>query len=82
MNVMEQFRLDGKVAVVTGASCGIGKRVALGYLQAGASVVLAALDDDHLAATQKELQQTYGAKVMAVACDVGLQDITGAFLHR
>ena len=73
MNVLDQFRLDGKVAVVTGASCGIGKRVALGYLQAGAKVVLAALDDEHLAATQKELQQTYGANVMAVACDVGSQ---------
>jgi NADP-dependent 3-hydroxy acid dehydrogenase YdfG len=32
MNVLDQFRLDGKVAVVTGASCGIGKCVALGYL--------------------------------------------------
>jgi NADP-dependent 3-hydroxy acid dehydrogenase YdfG len=42
MNVLEQFRLDGKVAVVTGASSGIGRRVALGFAQAGAKVVLVA----------------------------------------
>ncbi len=73
MSILDQFRLDGKVTLVTGASCGIGKRVALGYLQAGARVALAALDDENLAATAAELGAEYGGKVMAIACDVSDQ---------
>ncbi len=74
MNILDQFKLDGKVAIVTGASCGIGKRVALGYLQAGARVALASLDDANLAATQSELHQIYGANVISLACDVSVQE--------
>lgn len=82
VSILEQFRLDGKVAVVTGASCGIGKRVAMGYLQAGAKVALAALDDDKLPATLAELRQEYGERVMAVACDVGSQESVEAMAER
>lgn len=74
MNILDQFKLDGKVAIVTGASQGIGKRVALGYLQAGAKVVLAALDDDNLATTTAEFEQTFPGCVMAQPCDVTSQD--------
>ena len=39
MNIMEQFRLDGKVALVTGARRGIGKAMALGLAEAGADII-------------------------------------------
>ncbi|WP_182525519.1 glucose 1-dehydrogenase [Nocardioides dongkuii] len=39
--ILDHFRLDGKVAVVTGASQGIGRGIALGLAEAGADVVLA-----------------------------------------
>lgn len=39
-NVMEQFKMDGKVAVVTGAADGIGYAVAEGFAEAGAHVAL------------------------------------------
>jgi sorbose reductase len=70
MNILDQFKLNGKVAIVTGASAGIGKRVALGYLQAGARVALASLEDANLTETQKELQQLFGDNVISVPCDV------------
>ncbi len=39
MNVIEQFRLDGKTALVTGARRGIGKAMALGLAEAGADII-------------------------------------------
>jgi NAD(P)-dependent dehydrogenase (short-subunit alcohol dehydrogenase family) len=70
MNILNQFKLDGKVALVTGASSGIGKRVALGFAQAGAKVALAARTEDTLEATLQELEAATGAELIAVPCDV------------
>src|SRR5947209_5393248 len=39
MNILETFRLDGKVALVTGASAGLGQAIALALAEAGADVV-------------------------------------------
>ncbi|MEI7901730.1 MAG: glucose 1-dehydrogenase [bacterium] len=80
MNVLEQFRLDGKVAVVTGASSGIGKRVALGYVQAGAQVAVVARDAGKLATAARELQAVTGAEVYAVPCDVTVPESVSAMV--
>ena len=37
--ILDQFKLDGKVAVVTGAGKGIGKAIAIAFAEAGADVV-------------------------------------------
>ena len=48
-NLVDRFRVEGKVAVVTGASRGIGAGIAIGLADAGAHVVLTARAEDRLA---------------------------------
>ncbi len=80
MNILDQFKLDGKVAIVTGAGQGIGKRVALGYLQAGARVVLAALDDENLSKTTAEFEESFPGCVLPSPCDVTSQPSVDALV--
>jgi NAD(P)-dependent dehydrogenase (short-subunit alcohol dehydrogenase family) len=69
MTVLDKFRLDGKVAVITGGNRGIGKAVATALAQAGASVVIASRDEERNSQAVKELKET-GASAIAVATDV------------
>ena len=59
-------KLEGKVAVVTGASSGIGKSIVDKYVEEGARVVAFARNLDAL----KALEASYPGQVMAVAGDV------------
>ncbi len=63
------FRLDGRVAVVTGASSGLGVTFARCLAGAGARVVLAARREERLREVASALEAD-GAEVRAVACDV------------
>lgn len=64
-----QFDLTGFVAVVTGGSSGIGRRMAGALAQAGAAVVLVARREDKLAETKAEIEGAGGA-VDTVAADL------------
>jgi 3-hydroxybutyrate dehydrogenase len=63
------MRLDRKVAFVTGAGSGIGRRIAQVYAQAGAAVIVADLNMQAAEAAAQELRGT-GARALAVAVDV------------
>lgn len=63
------FRLDGKVALITGAGRGIGRGIALGYAGAGARVVCIARTLADLEAVANEVRSA-GSEALPLACDV------------
>lgn len=64
------FDLTGKVAVVTGASAGLGADAALAYAEAGADVAMLARRLEKLEGVKEEIANKTGRKVIAVQCDV------------
>lgn len=66
---MDLFNLKGRVALVTGASSGLGKRFAKVLAQQGADVAIVARRFEKLEALSKEIE-TLGVRCLAVQCDV------------
>ena len=72
------FSLKGRVAVISGASSGLGKQMAKGFAEAGADLVILARRIEKLEELKAELEAK-GAKVLAVKCDVtSTEDIDNA----
>jgi NAD(P)-dependent dehydrogenase (short-subunit alcohol dehydrogenase family) len=71
MGVLDSFRLDDKVVIVTGASSGLGVAFAQAFAEAGADVVLGARRVDKLAETAA-LVEAAGRRPLPVATDVSV----------
>ncbi|MFN3233283.1 MAG: SDR family NAD(P)-dependent oxidoreductase [Alphaproteobacteria bacterium] len=69
MSVLDQFRLDGKVAVVTGGGKGIGRGIVHCLAEAGADVVIAARSKDDIESVAQEVRDR-GRQAIAVQTDV------------
>ena len=70
MGVLDQFRLDGRRACITGGSRGLGLAIARGLAEAGADLVLVARDPGGLEYARTTLADT-GRRVATLAADVG-----------
>jgi NAD(P)-dependent dehydrogenase (short-subunit alcohol dehydrogenase family) len=73
VSVLDRFRLDDRVVVITGASSGLGVAYAKACASAGADVVVAARRTDRLAATVELVRDTTGREGLAVAADVACE---------
>ncbi len=63
--------LNGRVAVITGGSEGIGKAAAASMAEEGANVVIIARDQAKLDVAAAEIRSTAKGEVLAISCDVG-----------
>jgi len=68
--------LRGKIAVITGASVGIGLAVAEGLAAEGANIVMAARGGERLSEEATRVANTYGVRTLPVSCDVATAEGT------
>jgi len=66
--------LENKIAIITGASRGIGKGIALSFARNGASLVITCLQDDDSLDVVKKEAELLGAKVVSLTGDVSSND--------
>jgi len=68
-SILDLFRLDGQVAIVTGSGRGIGAATAIAYAEAGADVVISARTVAQLEQTAEKVRSV-GRRALVVPCDV------------
>ena len=75
-----EARLDGRVAVITGGSKGLGRAIAIRMAESGADVALLARDPAALEAARQDVLKTAKGRVHVVSCDVKkAEDIARAY---
>ncbi|TGV07094.1 SDR family NAD(P)-dependent oxidoreductase, partial [Mesorhizobium sp. M8A.F.Ca.ET.173.01.1.1] len=81
-NILEQFKLDGKVAIVTGGAMGLGKAMATALAQAGANIVIADINEEIANNTAKEISETENVKAIALKVDVTNPDAVNQMVEE
>ncbi|MGL4931216.1 MAG: 7-alpha-hydroxysteroid dehydrogenase [Plesiomonas sp.] len=81
MLIEEVFRLDGDVAIITGAGAGIGQAIATVFADAGAAVVISDIDLNTAQCVADEITRS-GGKAIAVACDITQESDLNALVEQ
>ncbi len=82
MNVMQQFRLDGKTALVTGARRGIGKAMALALAEAGADIIAVSANLEVTGSEIETAVTALGASFAGYRCDFSQRDDLYQFIKQ
>lgn len=82
MSILDQFKLNGRVALVTGGNRGLGQQMALALAEAGADVALTSRDQERADEAAAVIAQATGRNVRGYACDVSSSIETMALVER
>ncbi len=82
MGVLDRFRLDGKVALVTGGTKGLGLAMAGALASAGASVALTGRDDAKAGEVARTLGEAEGVRTLGIGADVSKRAEVEAMVAR
>ncbi len=84
--MLDLFSIEGKIAVVTGGSRGIGEMIAAGFLASGAKVYISSRKGDVCEATAKRLVEKYGGECIPLPADLskldGIEALASALAER
>ncbi|NJN51733.1 MAG: SDR family NAD(P)-dependent oxidoreductase, partial [Gammaproteobacteria bacterium] len=81
-NAMNAGRLDGKVALITGGSSGIGRACARRYAEEGADIVIADRDLKRGAVVVEEIKKTRNGRAIFVEVDVASEESVEEMAER
>ena len=81
-NILEQFKLDGKVEIVTGGAMGLGKAMATALAQAGANIVIADINEAVANDTAQEIRETESVEAIALKVDVTNPDAVNQMVEE
>jgi gluconate 5-dehydrogenase len=81
MKLFDLFKLNGKVALVTGGGRGIGKFIAEGLAEAGADLILTSRKMKNLEAAAQSISREFGVKALPIACDMAKAEEIEAMLR-
>ena len=82
MNILDSFRLDGKVALVTGARRGIGRAMAAALAQAGADIIAVSASLESSGSDIEQDVRALGRDFAGYRCDFSQRDELYAFIER
>lgn len=80
--IFDRFRLENKVALITGGSRGIGKAIALSFAEAGADVVIASRKQDELDQAAQEITSLTGKRCLPIRTDASKGDQLDNLVER
>jgi gluconate 5-dehydrogenase len=82
MSGIDLFRLDGRVALVTGGSKGLGRSMACGLASAGADLVLCSRHSEEAEEAASEIARQSGRRTLGLGCDVTREDEVQRLVER